>query len=163
MSSRLDFNGNGTIDNGDLLEIEEHYDTNDTKYDVNEDGSVDIYDSVIVGNNRGSVLFTLKIDGYELYSGILKNETIYIGKYISGIHTISVSVVTGESGSKTLELVSGSNYVYLALNNPWKKTGGSLRLLFLTGDFVVDALRVLSLVIAVICVVLLVIISKRKE
>jgi hypothetical protein len=168
MSSILDFNGDGVIcDDADYQEFLKHYpskrgDSNyDSKYDINEDGYINVKDMTILGSNAGSVFFTVYIDNEELYSGILKRETIYVGKYISGVHTISVSVVTGESGSKTLELVSGSNYVCLVLNNPWKTRG--LKLLFLTGNFVVDALRVLSLVIVVICTILLVILLKRKE
>jgi hypothetical protein len=163
MSSRLDFNGNGTIDTADINEIIQHFYQTDTKYDVNEDGTINNRDLGIVTNNVGTVFFTVYIDDAQFYSGILKNETIYIGKYLSGTHKISISLVTGEKAESTLDFVLGNNYICLSLSNPWSVKNQSLRLLFLTGNFVVDMLRVSSLVVIVICVILLVLILKRKE
>jgi hypothetical protein len=162
MTSRLDFNGDGVIDDKDLSEISKHYHEKDTKYDVNEDGEVTLSDFIIVSNNQGQVLFTLKIDDAELYSGILKNETIYIGKYLSGFHTVSISLVTGETSVQSLTLNSGNNYVCLSLSNPWSVKNQGLRLLFLTGNLVVDILKVASLTVILICIVLLVLLFKNK-
>jgi hypothetical protein len=163
MSSRLDFNGNGTIDNADYNEVSQWYGKVNPKYDVNEDTIVDLKDSLIVSKNEGTVFFTVYIDNATFYSGILKNETIYIGKYLSGTHKISISLVTGEKAESTLDFVSGSNYICLSLSNPWSVKNQSLRLLFLTGNFAVDMLKVLSLIIIIICVILLVPMLKRKE
>jgi hypothetical protein len=161
MSSRLDFNGNGTIDDGDVSEVLNNYGKKDTKYDVNEDGVVNVNDVIIVDSNKGSVLFTLKVDEDELYSGILKNETIYVGKHLSGSHTISVSLVTGEKSVKSLTLNSGSNYICLSLSNPWRVNQG-LSLLFLTGNLIADILKVLSLTVILICIVLLVLLFRKR-
>jgi hypothetical protein len=163
MSSRLDFNGNGTIDYCDVTEVLNNFGQRNTKYDVDDSGSVNMDDVNIVIDNQGVVLFTLKVDGAELYSGILKNETIYVGKYLSGSRTISISLVTGEKAIETLTLNPGNNNIHLTLSNPWSVKNKSLSLLFLTGNFVVDILKVLSSVTIIICVILLVLMFKRKE
>jgi hypothetical protein len=163
MSSRLDFNGNGTIDIADVNEISKYFGQKVAKYDIDESGIVDQDDIGIVSGNMGTVFFTASINGEEIYSGILKNETIYIGKYISGICSVSIRVVTEEEATETLTLNSGNNYIHLTLSNPWSVKNQSLSLLFLTGNFVVDLLKVMSLTVIIICVILLVLILKRKE
>lgn len=141
VSSRIDFNGDGVIDETDKNLIESNVGTSNTRYDVNEDGYVDLFDVSIVNGHTGEMVYgEAKIDGSTIWSGTVKNETFSIGKFAEGTYQFEFVIYHPSSGKQetsafTVNLIAGNNELTFSLSNPWAVSGEGLRLLQLSGDY----------------------------
>ncbi len=176
--SRLDVKTDGYVNNSDLEAVQEHMgepvsDVN-RKYDINEDRYIDIYDVSIIGNYLNIYVYgNIYVDGVKVWTNVLSGTETYVLDITEGTHLLKLEIPMKnkvEYVEETVTIIKDTANKWVLINpdgtvklyNPWGVQNPGARLLSLTGNVVVDALRLSALIMVILCIFLLVLVYKNR-